>query len=515
MVRERVRIAAEDRYLSALTKRHLRVLLAIAQKLTPEFIRSRVRGWYLNKFYFRVFPEDRPVDLPPAAPANTPAEEVLDKVSVHSSYEPLVRLKARLQRGLPLTYGAGCMAAPPLVSVVLPVYNGEKYIAASIDSVLKQSYRNFELIVVDDGSADGTPEILKRYLTEQRVRIVRQNNQKLPAALSRGCRQARGELLTWTSADNLLKPECLETLAGFLIDRPDVEMVYANEEIIDHDGNLLTGSDFRPGYQVPPGSANIHWPQDPGELIFIQNNYVGACFMYRGWVGRVLGDYAHYCFGYEDYEYWMRMDALFRIAHLGKPDVLYSYRLHQESLTARERELRITDRVRDFMPVEAARHRLYLDRCDITLQGRHPWFSRLEGLFRENGQKVLVQTQYHRITRSAEKSFSLLPVDRWLKSGGQDRSGNFEAAGGSLIFAIVDEYATLASREFQQRRFDWYLSGNPAVCDEWRKQGRQNYLEVQSPETAAYPVLAIVNNLCGLRLLEASAVSGDTVEEIE
>ena len=81
-----------------------------------------------------------------------------------------------------------------LVSVVLPVYNGERYLREALDSVLAQTYRNWELILVDDGSFDQTPEIAREYEErDSRIRVISQENQKLPRALNKGFSLATGE----------------------------------------------------------------------------------------------------------------------------------------------------------------------------------------------------------------------------------------------------------------------------------------------------------------------------------
>ncbi len=77
------------------------------------------------------------------------------------------------------------------------------------------------------------------------------------------------------------------------------------------------------------------------------NNYIGACFLYRAWTAKILGPYDAACFGFEDYDYWLRMNALFRVAHRGVAGPLYQYRLHPASLTSRAAELRILHRSRD------------------------------------------------------------------------------------------------------------------------------------------------------------------------
>jgi glycosyltransferase involved in cell wall biosynthesis len=232
-----------------------------------------------------------------------------------------------------------------LVSVVLPVYNGEDYIEHAVASVTSQSYSDFELIVVDDGSRDGTAGILARLgSSDRRIRLIRQHNQGLPKALNTGFRAATGEFLTWTSADNVLKPRCLEALVAELRAHPDRDLVYANLDIIGPDGAPLTHSPWFAGYQVPRGSEHVHLPTDPSELNIWPNNYVGAAFMYKASVPYIIGDYSRHLFGLEDYDYWMRLNAVLRLRHTVTSEPIYDYRFHDTSLTARDKELRITAR---------------------------------------------------------------------------------------------------------------------------------------------------------------------------
>ncbi len=107
---------------------------------------------------------------------------------------------------------------PKLVSVILPVYNGEDTIAESIDSVLAQTYQNLELVIVNDCSTDGTQAILKEYeAKDRRVRVIDNSvNLKLPRSLNVGFSDAKGEYLTWTSDDNLYHPSAIEEMAAVL-----------------------------------------------------------------------------------------------------------------------------------------------------------------------------------------------------------------------------------------------------------------------------------------------------------
>lgn len=236
-----------------------------------------------------------------------------------------------------------CPVRPGLVSIVLPVYNGATFVAKALASIQQQTYTNFELIVVDDGSTDATPAILAAHAQQEpRMRIIRQENQRLPRALSNGFQMARGEFLTWTSVDNCLKPDFLERLVQCLQRHPHWDMVYANEDIIDQQGRPLQQSSWFANYQRPPGSEHIFFPTDPAELNTWANNYIGGAFMYRSRVPFLLGDYSPRRFGIEDYDYWMRVNALLTLRHADFDAPVYDYRFHDDSLTSQDKELGIT-----------------------------------------------------------------------------------------------------------------------------------------------------------------------------
>ena len=117
-----------------------------------------------------------------------------------------------------------------LVSVILPVYNGEKYLALSIESCLNQTHKNFELIIVDDGSQDNTQAIIRKYATlDRRIRHVRNDpNQGLPESLNVGFRLARGRFMTWTSDDNLYTSIAIEYMAQQLCTFSNISLVYCS-----------------------------------------------------------------------------------------------------------------------------------------------------------------------------------------------------------------------------------------------------------------------------------------------
>ena len=233
---------------------------------------------------------------------------------------------------------------PGLVSIVLPVYNGASFVQDALDSILEQSYPEWELIAVDDGSTDESGAILDEYCQKDaRIKAIHQENQKLPAALSTGFRLAQGEFLTWTSCDNLLYPDFLERLVDCLRRHPDWDMVYANLDIIDETGTPLRDSDWYRSYQIPLDSEHIQLPKDPSELNTRPDNYLGAAFLYRYRVAGLLGDYSQNFYTVEDYDYWMRVNALLHLRHAGFAAPIYAFRFHSQSLTSRAKELAIAE----------------------------------------------------------------------------------------------------------------------------------------------------------------------------
>ena len=236
----------------------------------------------------------------------------------------------------------------PAISLVLPVYNGERYLAEALDSIFAQTFTDFELIAVDDCSTDGTAGILADYAARHSSMRVCTNtrNSKLPASLNNGFRLARGEWLSWTSDDNILDPAMLERLMGATADGAG-DIYYADYRMIDEDGRLQR-------------SIAVGEPEN-----MILGNVVGCCFLYRNTVDTALGGYDENLFGVEDYDFWMRAAAHgFRLQPVREE--LYSYRQHLDSLTAtRAREInrltsRISERAINGLPPSPRRAHAYL-----------------------------------------------------------------------------------------------------------------------------------------------------------
>jgi glycosyltransferase involved in cell wall biosynthesis len=205
----------------------------------------------------------------------------------------------------------------PAITVLIPTYNQADYLPDAIESVLQQTWRDFELLVINDGSTDNTREVLEAYRSEPRLRVIHQSNQKLPRALNTGFKQARGKFLTWTSSDNRMLPKMLETLENALRTNPDVSLVYGDWELIDGKGN----------------SQRVIQTLNYDPYLLMRTNYINACFLYRRSCQAELGLYNPKYLHVEDWEYWLRMSEKYKMMHV--PKVLYQYRIHGNSLTSR------------------------------------------------------------------------------------------------------------------------------------------------------------------------------------
>lgn len=206
----------------------------------------------------------------------------------------------------------------PTVSIVLPTYNGAKYIRTSIESCLQQTFTDFELIIVNDCSTDNTLNIIGEYAAKDKRIVVVNNefNKKLPLSLNTGFEKARGKYFTWTSDDNYYAPDALEKMLNVLETNPYIDLVYSDYYLIDDSGDV----------------KGIRRMGDVNESF---NSWfgAGACFLYKKEVHKANNGYNSAAFLIEDYDFFVRAFQKFNFYYLSTPD-LYFYREHQSSLTS-------------------------------------------------------------------------------------------------------------------------------------------------------------------------------------
>lgn len=205
----------------------------------------------------------------------------------------------------------------PLISIILPTYNGERFISQSIESCIKQTFKDWELIIVNDCSSDATLDIVLRYaMQDSRIKVIsNETNKKLPASLNIGFKEAKGKYLTWTSDDNYFAADALEKMVKVFKSKADVDFVYSDMYIVDECGHVMEEKKQKNICKLYHGCC------------------VGASFMYKREVYEKFGSYNEEMFCAEDYEYWMRLWVNnVRFYHL--KECLYYYRMNSASLTA-------------------------------------------------------------------------------------------------------------------------------------------------------------------------------------
>ncbi|WP_139491129.1 glycosyltransferase family 2 protein [Brevibacillus dissolubilis] len=271
-------------------------------------------------------------------PVKEQAKKLLKGVIKHSVQQRTVVHRTEIKR---------VTGYRPLVSVILPVYNHDEFLPGAIESVLRQTYPHLELVIVDDGSDRILLDGIRPYLTDPRVRYVRQEHGGLPIGLNTGFRFAQGEFLTWTSADNIMGESNIEELVSGLLDSPTSSLIYADYAIIDSTGQRLRDSSFRVHNQYDADTSVILLPEDPAPLTRVHDNFIGPSFMYRRLM-TTIGSYDD-SIGVEDYDYWARGFTFFPLLHFPLPSHLYEYRVHDDSLSAKARELRIAEKAKNLL----------------------------------------------------------------------------------------------------------------------------------------------------------------------
>jgi glycosyltransferase involved in cell wall biosynthesis len=211
---------------------------------------------------------------------------------------------------------------PPAVSVVLPVHNGAAFLAAALDSVLAQSVRDFECIVIDDGSTDATPAMLAEVArADARLRVVRIEHAGIVAGLNRGLAEARAPLIMRMDADDVALPDRMARQAAFLQAHPEVAVVGGAIELIDRAGRRLR----RVAYPTDPAAIAAALPRGAPlahPAVMMRRDAVRGCGGYRPQF-----QYA------EDYDLWLRIAERAQIANL--PEVVLRYRNHSQKLSVR------------------------------------------------------------------------------------------------------------------------------------------------------------------------------------
>jgi glycosyltransferase involved in cell wall biosynthesis len=245
------------------------------------------------------------------------------------------------------------------VSVIIPVYGAEKYVAATVQSVLDQTYENFEVLIIDDGSPDRSIEICQQF-TDPRIKIIHQKNRGLPGARNTGIRHAQGDYLGLVDADDIWLPEKLEKHVEHLENSPAVGVSFSRSAFIDEDGKPLGL------YQMPkltgltPGYILCRNPISNGSTPVIRREVFEGIKFQDNLYGTVEDFYFDDTFRHqEDIECWMRMAVQTNWQIEGIPEALTLYRVNSGGMSAQllkciEYWEKMIEKIRNYAPEVAA-----------------------------------------------------------------------------------------------------------------------------------------------------------------
>ncbi|WP_158288314.1 glycosyltransferase family 2 protein [Mucilaginibacter psychrotolerans] len=216
----------------------------------------------------------------------------------------------------------------PLVSVIMPAYNAQKYIAESIESVMNQTYTNWELIVIDDGSNDNTGNIIKQYKQQDaRIKSISQQNSGQGNAKNAGIATSKGEYIAFLDADDLWLKEKLEVSVSAL-KAANVELLFTNYSVFNNELDVNKTTTMQVGNAIYKGREGIitflNYNQIPNLTVLVKREAIISA-----------GKFTDIKVA-EDYEMWLRMLGMgHTFQSIAAP--LSLYRMHDNSITAKDR----------------------------------------------------------------------------------------------------------------------------------------------------------------------------------
>jgi glycosyltransferase involved in cell wall biosynthesis len=253
----------------------------------------------------------------------------------------------------------------PEISVLITVYNDAAHIGNALDSILAQTMKDLEIVVVDDGSTDQTPEILKRYAAgEERIRVFTQPNQGTAAAANNGLRYCRGKYIARLDSDDISYPHRLETEWRYLEAHPGIDLVGGNCHIADVNGKII-------------GTRRIY-PANPYQTLIHRCIYQQSDVMFRRSVLDKLGPivYRGKFKGAEDYDLWLRISEAGGIAKIDS--VFGVWRLNSGGYTLSRKQEQL-EGIRELRRMAIARRK---GQCD--------WYDQYEPVLLEKQHRTAI-----------------------------------------------------------------------------------------------------------------------------
>jgi len=254
----------------------------------------------------------------------------------------------------------GPMSAPPQVSVVMSVYNGRPFLETAVESILDQTFADFEFIIIDDGSSDGSTALLREYAEQdERIRLFEQQNVGVTASLNRGLREVRGEYIARMDADDVCHPERLEKQVAYLGRHPNCVAVGGQALLINEEGEPIRCSGASPGSDGRGRMKGLKQDHRSIENELLDGGWPllqPAVTMRREAVEDV-GGYDERFEQNQDHDLFLKLAEVGRLSNLSS--TVLKYRRHSEQATAQQSGRNFAAKYRK----AKIRREAYLRRC--------------------------------------------------------------------------------------------------------------------------------------------------------
>lgn len=216
----------------------------------------------------------------------------------------------------------------PKISVIMPVYNGGKYLKAAVQSVLDQTYKDFEFIILDDGSLDNSLSIVENF-SDERIKFVKLNHRGIVTALNKGLEISKSEYIVRVDADDLSLPDRFEKLLNYMEENKQIAVCGSWAISIDDEGKVIGEMKY------PPMQY-----KDIKKYSLLHNPFIHPSVIFRKEVVLGVGGYRNFKHN-EDYELWTRV--LSKNSGHNVPEFLLKYRIHSDQITKKSNfKMRLT-----------------------------------------------------------------------------------------------------------------------------------------------------------------------------
>jgi glycosyltransferase involved in cell wall biosynthesis len=205
------------------------------------------------------------------------------------------------------------------ISVIMSVYNGEKYLSLAVESILNQSYSDFEFIIINDGSTDTSLDILNKFKEkDKRIKIISRENKGLIYSLNEGINLAQGEYIVRMDADDISDSQRLEKQLKYIKDN-DLDICGSYADVINNLGEKVGEMKY------PPLGNKIKF------FILLHNTFIHPSVIFKKSIFEKAGGYKKSFKHIEDYELWTRLVFKYKAGNI--PELLLKYRIHDGQIT--------------------------------------------------------------------------------------------------------------------------------------------------------------------------------------